>query len=210
MARYTDSRCKVCRKEKMKLYLKGERCHKPSCPFEKRENKRRGRRVFTRRRRQSEYALRLREKQKVKMIYGVLERQFRNYFEKASRMKGVTGENLLRFLESRLDNVVFRASFAPSRAAARQIVNHKHVMVNGKSVNLPSFQVRPRDVIAIKGKSLEKPFIQTMAKQVAKEDADWLQVDFKKGECVFLDYPTKEKMELPINEQMIVELYSKQ
>ena len=210
MARYTDSRCKVCRREKMKLYLKGERCHKPSCPFEKRENLKKGRRQFTRRRRQSEYSLRLREKQKVKMIYGVLERQFRNYFERAARKKGVTGENLLRFLESRLDNVVFRAGFAASRNAARQIVNHKHVMVNGKSVNLPSYQVRPKDVVAIKGKSLVRSFIQEMVKKAPKEGgADWLQVDMKKGECVFLDYPTKEKMELPINEQMIVELYSK-
>ncbi len=209
MARYTESRCKICRKEKIKLYLKGERCHKPGCSFEKREGK--GKRGgFQRRRRPSEYALRLREKQKIKMIYGVLERQFRNYFERASRQKGVTGESLLRFLEGRLDNVIYRAGFAASRNAARQLVSHKHITVNDKSVNLPSYQVKPNDVVAIKEKSFSRPFVQQMAKQVVKgEGADWLQVDMKKGQCRFTDYPTKDKMELPIDEQMIVELYSK-
>ncbi len=213
MARYTDAVCKLCRREEMKLFLKGERCFTEKCAYDKRpfspgdKSKRGGRRQV------SNYGLQLREKQKVKRIYGVLERQFRNYFAKADRMTGVTGENLLRLLEMRLDNVVFRMGMAPSRKAARQMVRHRHIAVNGRSVDIPSFQVRVGDQVSVRerDRSRQSQYVQAgRSVRGLGSTPDWLTaVKEKTFSGQVLAEPRRDHIDLAIEEHLIVELYSK-
>ncbi len=209
MARYRDANCKLCRREGMKLFLKGTRCLSEKCAFDRRgyapgQHGQRGRRKG------SEYGLQLREKQKVRRIYGVLEKQFRNYFKKAARKKGVTGEILLQLLESRLDNLVYRLGFAPSRKTARQLVRHSHFMVDGKKVNIPSFEVKPGNVISVNEKSRNLDIIHAALKESAKAvDIDWLKIDKVKMEGELLEVPERTQIPVLVQEQMIVELYSK-
>ena len=208
MARYTDADCKRCRREKMKLFLKGSKCDSPKCPFEKRPyppgQHGRGRT------KESEYLLQLREKQKAVRIYGVLEKQFGNYYAEASRQSGKTGDNLLRILESRLDNVVFRAGFAKSRDMARQLVNHGHFTVNGKKVDIPSYRVSPNDIIEVKPSSREMtPFIVAHAEIGEKTVPAWLEVVPSKMRIIVHSLPEREVIDTPVQEQLIVELYSK-
>jgi small subunit ribosomal protein S4 len=206
MARERGPQCKQCRREGIKLFLKGEKCLTDKCGVERRAyppgEHGRGRA------KQSEYRLQLREKQKARRYYGILERQFRNYYDKASRQEGVTGENLLRLLEGRLDNVLVRLGFAGSRRQARQLVLHGHWSVNGRRVNVPSYQVRPNDVIAVKA--------GTKAEQVIREATDltsavpaWLQADHDGLTAKVLRAPERVEIDTPVQEQLIVELYSK-
>lgn len=208
MARYTGSVCRLCRREATKLFLKGDRCYSEKCAFDRRPyppgQHGQGRM------RQSDYRDQLREKQKVKRIYGVLERQFRLYFERADRMKGVTGENLLGLLERRLDNTIYRMGFAASRAEARQLVRHNHFVVNGKKVNIPSFQVKAGDVITVKEKSRKVTKItNAMEGSDRRHRVSWLDLDRKEFAGTVKAEPVREELTLPINEQLIVELYSK-
>ena len=217
MAKYTGPDCRLCRREGEKLYLKGDRCygiaadgsHKTLCPLE------RGRiappgPVKTGRRKISDYALQLREKQKAKRAYGLLEKQFRKYHEKAERMKGITGENMLILLERRLDNVVYRLGIGDSRAQARQIVNHGHVTVNGKNVNIPSYLVSPGDVIAVKESKQGKKLFEAVKEVGAKSELPvWLEFDKTTLTGKVLQMPKREDIDLRIKEHMIVELYSK-
>ncbi|HKQ08742.1 MAG TPA: 30S ribosomal protein S4 [Blastocatellia bacterium] len=212
MARYRGPVCRLCRREGMKLFLKGERCYKPSCPIEKRGTQppgQHGRNV--RRAKLIGYGEQLREKQKVKRIYGMLERQFRLYFERAVRTKGVTGENLLALLERRLDNVVYRLGYAMSRPQARQLVSHGHVLVNGRKVDIPSFQVKVGDEITIREGSRANGHIQSAFQTASgRGRPGWLEVisaDDMRGRVVAL--PRREDIGQNINEQLIVELYSK-
>ncbi len=213
MARYTDAVCKLCRREEMKLFLKGERCFTEKCAYEKRpfspgdKSKRGGRRQV------SNYGQQLRQKQKVKRIYGVLERQFRNYFARADRMKGVTGENLLRLLEMRLDNVVFRMGMAPSRKAARQMVRHRHIAVNGRTVDIPSYQVRVGDEVAVRERDRSRQSQYVAAGRAVKglgTTPDWVtQMDAKTFAGRVMSEPRRDHVDLAIEEHLIVELYSK-
>ena len=208
MARYTDADCKRCRREKMKLFLKGSKCDSPKCPFEKRPyppgQHGRGRS------KESEYLLQLREKQKAVRIYGVLEKQFGNYYVEANRQSGKTGDNLLRILESRLDNVVFRAGFAKSRDMARQLVNHGHFLVNGKKVDIPSFRVSPNDIIEVKPSSREMtPFVVAHAEVGERTVPAWLEVVPSKVRIIVHSLPERVVIDTPVQEQLIVELYSK-
>jgi small subunit ribosomal protein S4 len=206
MARYTGSKCRLCRREGVKIFLKGDRCMTTKCAVDRRQYPpgEHGQRTRIRR---TEYGVQLREKQKVKRIYGVLEAQFRNYFEKASRQKGVTGENLLRLLELRLDNIVYRTGFAPSRDAARQMIGHGHYAVNGRAVDRPSFSVKVNDVIE------PRDSIREIAKaNLERRGADsvpWLKISPEKPSVTLLEVPTRESIPIPIQEQLIVELYSK-
>jgi small subunit ribosomal protein S4 len=208
MARYTDADCKRCRREKMKLFLKGSKCESPKCPFEKRPyppgQHGRGRS------KESEYLLQLREKQKAVRIYGVLEKQFGNYYAEANRQAGKTGDNLLRILESRLDNVVYRAGFAKSRDMARQLVAHGHFTVNGKKVDIPSYRVSPNDIIEVKQASKEMtPFVVAHAEVGEKTVPAWLEVVPSKMRIIVHSLPEREVIDTPVQEQLIVELYSK-
>ncbi len=208
MARYTDADCKRCRREKMKLFLKGSKCDSPKCPFEKRPyppgQHGRGRS------KESEYLLQLREKQKAVRMYGVLEKQFGNYYVEANRQSGKTGDNLLRILESRLDNVVFRAGFAKSRDMARQLVNHGHFTVNGKKVDIPSFRVSPNDIIEVKPSSREMtPFVVAHAEVGERTLPAWLEVVPSKMRIIVHSLPERAVIDTPVQEQLIVELYSK-
>jgi len=208
MARSTDADCKRCRREKMKLFLKGSKCESPKCPFEKRPyppgQHGRGRT------KESEYLLQLREKQKAVRIYGVLEKQFGNYYAEANRQSGKTGDNLLRILESRLDNVVFRAGFAKSRDMARQLVNHGHFTVNGKKVDIPSYRVSPNDIIEVRPSSREMtPFIVAHAEIGEKIVPAWLEVVPSKMRIIVHSLPERAVIDTPVQEQLIVELYSK-
>ena len=213
MARYTDAVCKLCRREEMKLFLKGERCFTEKCAFEKRPYAPGDKSKKGRRRQVSDYGLQLREKQKVKRIYGVLERQFRNYFAKADRMSGVTGENLLCLLEMRLDNVVYRMGMAPSRKAARQMVRHRHIAVNGKTVDIPSYQVKVGDAIVVRERDRSR---QSQYVQVGKtvkglgSTPDWITpMNDKTFTGQVLAEPRRDHIDLSIAEHLIVELYSK-
>ncbi len=209
MARYTGPVCKLCRREGEKLFLKGARCFSAKCAFEKRSYPP-GQHGLSRRGKLSEYGIQLREKQKVKRIYGVLEKQFKNYYVKAARQKGVTGENLLKLLESRLDNVVYRLGFAPSRKAARQMILHKHFTVNGRVVNVPSFLMRPGDVVAVREKSKKMGIIHETLRRVKDENlVPWLRLDKAKLEGEFLEFPNREDIPIDVQESLIVELYSK-
>ena len=208
MARYTGPVCRLCRREGVKLYLKGDRCYSSKCAIERRGYP--PGQHGQMRRKASEYGLQLREKQKARRIYGVLERQFRSYYEDAVRQKGVTGENLLRRLESRLDNVIYRMGFAPSRPQARQIVRYGHVEVNGKRVTIPSYLVKEKDVIAIREKSRSLGMFKEIAEAgESKVVPEWLSVNFETltGQVNYL--PNREDIDVPLQEQLIVELYSK-
>ena len=211
MARHTGPVCRLCRREGQKLFLKGTRCYTEKCAIE-----RRGYppgvhgRMAGRRRKQSEYATQLREKQKVKRLYGVLESQFENYFAKSAQTPGVTGENLLIMLERRLDNVLYRLGLAPSRKAARQLVRHRHILVDGRVVDVPSYQVSPGERVEVKEKSREMPLILGSIESRGKEGTlPWLEVDFKTQSGRMVEMPTRETIPIAAEEQLIVELYSK-
>ena len=209
MARYRDSVCRLCRREGMKLFLKGDRCYKDSCAIEKR-NFAPGQHGQSRKSKVVGYGLQLREKQKVKRIYGLMEGQFRNYFEKAERSKGVTGETLLQMLERRLDNAVYRLGFSSSRSQGRQLVGHGHVRVNNVKVNIPSFQVKPGDVISIHDKSQKIPTIINSLEMIGSRGVpSWLELDGSKFTGKVLALPKREDTNLPVQERLIVELYSK-
>lgn len=213
MARYRAAVCRLCRREGAKLFLKGDRCYKPSCPFEKRGAQPPGQHGGTMRRGKAlaGYAQQLREKQKVKRIYFVLEGQFRNYFERAARQKGITGESLLIMLERRLDNTVYRAGFATSRRQARQLVNHGHVEVNNRKVDIPSFQVKVGDVITIREASRTIPVIESAWQTAAgRGRPSWVApVEGVDVAARVASLPTRNDIDRSINEQLIVELYSK-
>ncbi len=208
MAKYTDAKCRLCRREGGKLFLKGDKCYKTSCPFEKRPVA--PGQHGADRKKVSEYGLQLREKQKTKRIYGVLEKQFREYYDKADKMKGITGENMLSLLERRLDNVVYRMGIAVSRAQARQLVTHAHFTVNGRPVDIASYEIKVGDVVAVKETKKDAPYFASI-KGTAKSGKmpKWLDFDTEKLEGKILALPTREDIDSQINEQMIVELYSK-
>jgi len=209
MAKYTGPKCKLCRREQTKLFLKGERCYSDRCAIEKKNYPpgQRGRRGFSRR---SNYRLQLREKQKLKRYYQLMERQFHNYYKKADNIKGVTGENLMVLLESRLDNLIYRMGFAPSRSAARQFVMHNHFEVNGRRVNIPSYQVQAGDRIAPCKRSSKLGIIEeSLKKQSNREMVPYISVDADKKEGVYLEQPTRDVIPVPVTESLIVELYSK-
>jgi len=208
MARYTDAKCRLCRREGSKLYLKGDRCYTDKCAV--------ARRAYApgqhgqSRKKASGYGIQLREKQKVRRIYGILEKQFRDYFEEAERQKGVTGENLLRLLELRLDNVVYRMGFGDSRAEARQLVRHGHFTVNGKKVNIPSYQTGLNDLIAVKPGSKSTDKFKELAENAAGKTApQWLSINAEMMEARIVALPAREDIDLPIEEHLIVELYSR-
>ena len=208
MAKYIGSKCRQCRREGAKLYLKGEQCFTSKCAVEKRP--------FPpgqhgqRRTRLSDYATQLREKQKLRRIYGVLEKQFRNYYQKAATTKGSTGENLLQLLEGRLDNVVYRMGFSASRSESRQLVRHNGISINGSRVNIPSYQVQPNDTVSINEKSRNQLRIKS-AMELAQQRgiSDWIDVDAKKMEGTYKTRPERGELPADINEHLIVELYSK-
>ena len=206
MARYTDANCKLCRREGQKLFLKGERCYSSKCAIERR-NYAPGQHGQARKK-QSEYGLQLREKQKAKRFYGVPETQFRNLFEKAAKKQGKTGENLMIFLETRLDNVVFRLGFAASRKEARQLVTHGHFTVNGKKADIPSMEVKAGDVIKVKERSVSSPKFKEN-KEMSITVPSWMTVDVDKLEGKVVAMPRREDIDTPIAEHLIVELYSK-
>ncbi len=209
MARYTEAACRQCRREKLKLFLKGDRCYSDKCAFERRGYAP-GQHGQARMRKVSDYAVQLREKQKVKRMYGMLEGQFRNYFFHAERIKGVTGESLLRLLECRLDNVIYRLGFANSRNQARQMVRHNHFLVNGKKVNIPSFQIRVNDVITVKEKSRAVAAITDSLQAVARRGVPgWLEMDQANFKGTVKALPDRQAITMPIQEQLVVELYSK-
>ncbi len=209
MARYTEAKCKLCRREGMKLFLKGERCYGSTCAMERKPYGP-GMHWRSRKRKPSDYKLQLREKQKVRAIYGVLERQFRRYFVEATRRSGATGENLFNLLEKRLDNVLYRLGFAPSRCAARQLVRHKHVIVDGIVCDVPSMQVRIGQNVSIKNKSHNMPVIVESLKDNAKRDRlPFVEADEKKLEGRMIAEPQLSDLPIPIQENLIVELYSK-
>ncbi len=210
MARYMDAKCRLCRREGEKLYLKGSKCYSGKCAIEHRpyapgmhgQNRRPGR--------ASDYGLQLREKQKVKRIYGLQEKQFRGYFHTADRMPGITGLNLLRLLEARLDNVVYRMGFAASRSEARQLVRHKHVLVDGRVVNIPSAIVKVGSRITLSEKAAKQLRVNAAAEAAAQRGvAEWLDVDLQTRQGIFRALPTREQLDPSIREQLIVELYSK-
>ena len=209
MARYTDAVCRLCRREGMKLFLKGSKCFSDKCPIEKR-NFAPGQHGKDRKSKIVGYGLQLREKQKAKRIYFTLEGQFRNYFEKAARTRGVTGELLLQQLERRLDNVVFRLGFAQSRRQARQLVRHGHVAVNNRKVNIPSYEVSAGEEISIRENS-KKLAVLELAKEFASHGTlpNWLEVNRDAYTARVLSLPKREDIQLPVNEQLLVELYSK-
>ena len=210
MARYRDAVCRLCRREGGKLFLKGDRCYKPSCAIEKRGTNPPGQHGAARRKMIQGYGEQLREKQKVKRIYFILEKQFRNYFEKARRQKGVTGENLLFILERRLDNVVYRSGFSTSRRQARQLVNHGHITVNGRKVNIPSFQVKTADVVAVKDRTTKNTHVDAAwSTAVGRGRPGWLNAFGKELSVTVSSLPKREDIDANINEQLIVELYSK-
>lgn len=208
MARYTGSVCRLCRREGIKLYLKGERCYTDKCAID--------RRAYApgqhgqARKKVSEYGVQLREKQKARRVYGVLEKQFRSYYEEASRRTGITGETLLQILESRLDNVVYRLGFGASRPEARQIVKHGHILINGKRVDIPSYITKPGDVISFGDKSLESPRVKELLEAAeSKAVVTWLERDLNTKTARVVRVPARDEIDVPVAEQMIVELYSR-
>ena len=209
MARYTGASCRLCRRENLKMFLKGDRCYSDKCAFERRSFApgQHGQNKF---RKVSDYAVQLREKQKVKQMYGMLEAQFRRYFEKAERAKGVTGEILLIMLERRLDNALYRAGFASSRDQARQMVRHDLFTLNGKKINIPSYQVKTGDIIFLKDKNQKNAVITDNLEGAARRGLpSWLDFDQSKFQCVVKALPNRDEITMPIQEQLIVELYSK-
>jgi small subunit ribosomal protein S4 len=209
MARYRDAKCKLCRREGVKLFLKGDRCFSNKCAIERR-NQPPGQHGRGRRRKPSGYSIQLREKQKIRRMYGLLEAQFKNYFVKAAGQKGITGTNLLRLLERRLDNVVYRMGFCASRGQARQLIRHNHFRVNGKKVNIPSFLTAPGDRISPREKSKNLFVIQESVKNFdTRQMVPYLQLDPNKLEGEFIELPTRDAIPVPMDEQLVVELYSK-
>ncbi len=208
MSRYRESVCRLCRREGAKLFLKGDRCYSDKCAVERRPyppGQHGSRRI-----KHSDYGVQLREKQKARRIYGIMEGQFRNYFKVADRQKGVTGENLIVLLERRLDNTVFRLGFSNSRSDARQLVRHGHVMVNGRKVNIPSYLLRPGDVVEIQEKSRNSTRIQeALVSAERKSTPPWLELEPARFKGIFKNFPGRDEVALPVNEQLIVELYSK-
>ena len=208
MARYIHSVCRLCRRDNLKLYLKGDRCYSDKCAFERRSyapgQHGQGRSKF------SSYGVQLREKQKVKRMYGLVEKQFRNFFSKAEKQKGITGTNLLVLLERRLDNMVYRMGFATSRNEARQLVQHNHFNINGRKVNIPSYLVKVGDVIELREKSRQNAKIKDSLEGVARRGVpSWLELDKEHYQGKIRAFPTREDLTMPIKEQLIVELYSK-
>jgi len=208
MARYTGPDCRRCRREKMKLFLKGSKCDGPKCPFESRPfppgQHGRGRT------KEEEYLLQLREKQKARRIYGVLEKQFRTYYEEANRRSGKTGEELLKILESRLDNVVYRAGYAMSRDMARQLVKHGHFLVNGRKVDIPSYRVTEHDIVEVREKSAElTPFLVARAQAGSRTVPAWLEAIPSQMKILVHSLPARQSIDTQVQEQLIVELYSK-
>lgn len=208
MARYTEAVCRLCRREGQKLFLKGDRCYSDKCSVGRREyapgQHGQGRNKL------SEYGMQLREKQKARWYYGVLEAQFSKYFDMAEHNRGITGEELLRILESRLDNVVYRAGFAMSRAEARQLVRHAHFTVNGKKVNIPSYLIKAGDVVAVREKSMSLDKIKgNIEANSSKPMPAWIDCDREHGQARIINLPTRDQIDLPIEEHLIVELYSK-
>ena len=208
MARYTEAVCRICRREGDKLFLKGDRCYTDQCAIARRSDA--PGQHGQGRKKMSEYGSQLREKQKAKRYYGLLENQFYHYFELAEKMSGMTGENLLKLLESRLDNVVYRAGFAMSRPEARQLVTHGHFTVNGKAVNIPSYLCKPGDVVAICEKSMSSDKLKGVLEANASRPAlNWLSVDKNKGVATVVNLPERSEVDLQVEEHLIVELYSK-
>jgi small subunit ribosomal protein S4 len=209
LARHTGSLCRLCRRENLRLFLKGDRCYGGKCGFERRafapgqHGQRRGAKY-------SDYRIQLREKQKVKRIYGTLEKQFRNYYYRAEKQRGITGTNLLILLESRLDNIVYRMGFAASRNQARQMVSHNHFLVNNKKVNIPSYLVKPGDTVEVKEKSRKIPqVLEAMETVVRRGIPSWIEVEKEKFRGTLAALPNREDITIPIQEQLVVELYSK-
>ncbi len=209
MARYTGSVCRLCRRENMKLFLKGDRCYSDKCAFDRRgyppgqHGERRGRKV-------SDYGIQLREKQKVKRMYGLTEKQFRNFFQRANRQKGVTGTNLLVMLERRLDNVVYRMGFVNSRTQGRHFVRHNHFTVNGRKVNIPSYLIRPGDAVEVREKSRTVQSIGDALEAVVRRGVpQWIELEKDNFKGVVQTLPVREDLTMPIQEQLIVELYTK-
>ncbi len=209
MARYTGASCRLCRRENLRLFLKGDRCYGGKCAFERRafapghHGQRRGAKY-------SDYRVQLREKQKVKRVYGVLEKQFRNYYYRAERQRGITGTNLLILLESRLDNIVYRMGFAASRNQARQMVRHNHFLVNNKKVNIPSYLVKPGDTVEVEEKSRKIPqVLEAMETVVRRGIPNWIEVEKENFRGTLAALPNREDITIPIQEQLVVELYSK-
>ena len=208
MARYNGPVSRLCRREGMKLYLKGAKCYTKKCPFERRPTP--PGQHGLRRRKMSEYGVQLREKQKVRRVYGVLERQFKHYFETAEARPGVTGENLLRLLETRLDNVVFRMGFASSRAQARQLVTHGHFAVNGRATNVPSYRIREGDRVDVRDGSRKGEYFKNVTDSLrGAQRPDWLSVDADKLSGSVTALPARDQMPLELNEQLVVEYYSR-
>ena len=208
MARYKGPVCRLCRREQQKLFLKGERCYSEKCPVVQRGNPPGGQRRYSRRK--SNYGIRLREKQKLKRMYGLMERQFRNYFQQANAQKGRTGSNLIKKLELRLDNIVYRLGFAPSRPAARQLVSHRHFKVNDRIINIPSYQLTSGDFIKVKEASKTLSLIHdSLGKKSGQEVVPWLQLDKPKLEGRITNIPTREDIPIDIKENLIVEFYSR-
>jgi small subunit ribosomal protein S4 len=209
MARYTDPVCRLCRREGLKLFLKGDRCYTDKCAIERR-NYAPGQHGQGRRRKVSEYAMQLREKQRLKRMYGLLEKQFRKYFDMAERSREVTGSALLKLLESRLDNMVYRLGLARSRAEARQLVRHRHFVVNGKRVDIPSYLTRPGDEVSIREKSRQKDvFKQSLEFAGRRGLPEWLEMDADKFTGKIVKLPERDDLAIPVNERLVVELYSK-
>jgi small subunit ribosomal protein S4 len=208
LARYRESTCRLCRREGLKLFLKGDRCYSEKCAFERRGyapgDHGQLRKKF------SDYGVQLREKQKLKRMYGLLEKQFRGYFEKADRQKGITGSNLLLFLERRLDNMVFRMGFANSRTEARQLIRHNHFMVSGKPVNIPSYLIKPGDEVQVReGSRKVERILEAMGTVVRRGVPQWLELDRSNFKGLVKMLPTREELTMPVREQLVVELYSK-
>ncbi|MDA8096363.1 MAG: 30S ribosomal protein S4 [Clostridia bacterium] len=208
MARYTEARCRLCRREGTKLYLKGDKCFSPRCTVDRRPTPpgqhTRGRRKVT------EYGIQLREKQKMRRFYGILETQFRNYYHKAAMQPGVTGDNLLRLLERRLDNVVYRLGLGASRAEARQLIRHGHFTVNGRKINIPSYQIRVDDVIGVRERSKSTPRVQELIERAGDSTPPaWLEYDADNVQGKVVSYPEREQVDIPVREQLVVELYSR-
>ena len=209
MARNLGSVCRQCRREGMKLFLKGDRCYADKCAFERRPYSP-GQHGQRRRRKLSDYGLQLREKQRAKQMYGILERQFRKYFHIADRMKGVTGDNLILLLERRLDNMIYRMGFARSRNQARQLVRHGHFAINGKRTNIPSYLIRQGDTVSIIERSQKVTSIVESMEAVERRGVpEWLMLEKDRHQAKVMAYPTREQLSIPIQEQLIVELYSK-
>lgn len=210
MGVYHGPKCKLCRREGLRLYLKGERCYTDKCEMEKKPYAPGEHGQGRRPRKQTQYGVQLREKQKARRIYGVMERQFRNYYEAATRRTGVTGEILLQMLETRLDNVVFRMGLAPSRAGARQLIRHRHFEVNGRVTDIPSYSTKPGDVIKVRSQSSKvAAIVDTVENRRRTEDQPWLEVDEKELSGKVLQVPERDQIAVPLQEQLIVELYSK-